>query len=132
MEQVITGRPIIAEARIQFQDNVRCSVVNTETLGQIPLPVFQFSPTTLTAPQLPVHIPLITNDPIIKAIDSIHSVVCLTRGPDLLLKRVLHRVLPLSIYSILSFSLRLSSGHLLLLPLLPVYPSLYLSFNYVF
>jgi hypothetical protein len=69
-----------------------CSVVKTETLGQVPLPVFHFSPTTLIARLLPLHIPLITNDPLIKAPDSIHCVVCLTRGQYLLPKRILHRL----------------------------------------
>ena len=97
-----------------------CSVVKTETLGQVPLPVFHFSPTTLIPPLLPVHIPLITNDPIIKAVDSIHFVVCLTRGQYLLPKRIFHRLrssassfnlqLPLFFLKIIQWLLMISSS----------------------
>jgi len=115
MAQVITGRPFIAEARIQFQETYVCSVVNTESMGQVPLAVFHFSPTNLIAPTLPAHIPLISDDPIIKAVESIHSVVCLTRGHTFLQSEFFtdcDLLLPLSIYSILSFPLRLSIFYL--------------------
>jgi hypothetical protein len=68
------------------------SVVGTVALGQVPLPVFHFSPTTLIALLLSAHISFITDDPNLKAADSIHPVVCLTRCLYFLPKPVLHRV----------------------------------------
>lgn len=92
----------LSSRRLDFNSRTMsvCSVVNTETLGQVPLSVLRFSLTTLIAPLLPAHILLISDGPIIKAVDSIHSVVCLMRVPYLLPKTVPHRLqsnLPLSI-----------------------------------